>query len=336
MPLRLQDGGARLRLRRSNIRAPGISRRRHGTGFSYRHPDGSKLSSDELRRVKALAVPPAWSAVWICPAENGHIQAAGTDDAGRRQYIYHPRWRELRDREKFDRALAFGRTLTAARRRVTLLLRSGDMTREVACAAAFRLLDSASLRIGSDVYAEENGSYGVTTLLVSHVQVHQDTIRLDFPGKSGLQWDVEVKDPDLAGWLALGRGRKAGDPAIGYCNDDGSWSGLAASELNDFIHGLCGQGFSAKDFRTWQGTVAAAVELARYDGKPGITARRKAVAAAIKAVAERLGNTPAVARSSYVDPRLVDRFMDGQVPEAVTYSAAERSLPAFLGNEEQK
>ncbi len=274
--------------------------------------------------------------MWISPAENGHIQAAGTDDAGRRQYIYHPRWRELRDREKFERALAFGRTLTAARRRVTLLLRSGDTTPEVACAAAFRLLDSASLRIGSDVYAEDNGSYGVTTLLVRHVLVHEDTIKLDFPGKSGLQWDVEVKDPDLAAWLAMARGKQADDPAIGYRNDDGSWSGLAASELNDFIHGLCGQDFSAKDFRTWQGTVAAAVELARYNGKPGITARRKAVVAAIKAVAERLGNTPAIARSSYVDPRLVDRFMDGQVPDAVTYSAAERSLPSFLGNEEQK
>lgn len=274
--------------------------------------------------------------MWIAPAENGHIQAAGTDDAGRRQYIYHPRWRELRDREKFDRALDFGRTLTAARRKVTMLLRSGEATREVACAAAFRLLDSASLRIGSEVYAEDNGSYGVTTLLVRHVQVQGDTIRLDFPGKSGLRWDVELKDPDLADWLSVARGKDPDDPAIGYRSDDGTWSGLAASELNDFIHALCGPSFSAKDFRTWQGTVAAAVELARYDGKPGITARRKAVVAAIKAVAERLGNTPAVARSSYVDPRLVDRFMDGQVPDAVTYSAAERSVPSFLGSEEQK
>jgi DNA topoisomerase-1 len=268
--------------------------------------------------------------VWICPAPNGHIQAAGTDDAGRRQYIYHARWRELRDREKFDRSLAFGATLTTARRKVTRLLRSGEPTRQVACAVAFRLLDSASLRIGSEVYAEDNGSYGVTTLLVRHVQVRENTVRLHFPGKSGLQWDVELKDPDIAVQLAAVRDLKADDPAIGYRNGTGDWSGLAASELNEFIHELCGPEFSAKDFRTWQGTVTAAVALAGYDGKPNLTGRRKAVVAAMRAVSERLGNTPAVARKSYVDPRLVDRFMAGQIPDAATYSAAERSLPSFL------
>jgi len=320
------------RLRRSDCSRPGITRRGHGRGFSYRNADGSKVEEEaELARIRGLAIPPAWKDVWISPRPNGHIQATGVDDAGRRQYIYHPRWRELKDREKFDRVLDFGDTLPRARPAVTRLLRSEGATEEKAYAAAFRLMDIGALRIGNEEYAQSNGSYGVTTLLVRHVRVDGDEVHLDFPGKSGHRWTLAVRDADLAAALAPMLDRDPDEPALVYRDEDGQWATTTSARLNDFVKLRCGPEFTAKDFRTWQGTVTAAMALAARAGtRPSESARRRAVSSAMREVAEHLGNTPAIARGSYVDPRVVDRFHNGETLDADTYRAAERTLRSFL------
>ncbi|MFJ6279569.1 DNA topoisomerase IB [Arthrobacter subterraneus] len=319
------------RLRRSDCNKPGYSRSRHGKGFSYRNQQGQPLERDELRRVKELVIPPAWQEVWISPYPNGHIQAVGTDGAGRRQYIYHSAWREKKDREKFDRALDFGERLPSARRVITQHLRSNGSGRERAFAAALRIVDSGALRIGSAQYAAQNGSFGVTTLRVEHVTLSGPVITLGFPGKSGQQWDTTIEDADLAAALRPMVRREDADTMLAYRAADGSWHSIEASQLNEFLRQVTGGGFTAKDFRTWQATVVAAMELARLDLKAtSRTARQKAVAATMRSVAEHLGNTPAIARSSYVDPRLVDRFMSGEVIPVASYSASEKAVRELL------
>lgn len=319
------------RLRRSDCNKPGYTRSRHGKGFSYRNQQGQPLERDELKRVKELVIPPAWQEVWISPYPNGHIQAVGTDDAGRRQYIYHAAWREKKDREKFDRALDFGERLPSARRVITQHLRSNGSGRERAFAAALRIVDSGALRIGSAQYAAQNGSFGVTTLRVEHVTLSGPVITLGFPGKSGQQWDTTIEDADLAAALRPMVRREDADTMLAYRAADGSWHSIEASQLNEFLRQVTGGGFTAKDFRTWQATVVAAMELARLDLKAtSRTARQKAVAATMRSVAEHLGNTPAIARSSYVDPRLVDRFMSGEVIPVASYSASEKAVRELL------
>ncbi|MCJ8504547.1 DNA topoisomerase IB [Kocuria flava] len=322
----------RPRLRRSDCHRPGITRRGHGRGFAYARADGTKITDrEELDRIRALAIPPAWRDVWISPHPNGHIQATGIDDAGRRQYLYHPRWRELKDREKFDRVLDLGDALPRARPVVTRLLRSAGPTEERACAAAFRLVDAAALRVGTEEYAQTNGSYGVTTMLVEHVRTDGDEVHLDFPGKSGHHWSLSLRDADLAAALAPLLERDPQETALAWPDAEGRWVPLTSARLNHFVRERCGPDFTAKDLRTWQGTVTAALALAaRADTRPSHSARKKAVAAAVREVAERLGNTPAIARKSYVDPRVVDRFLDGETIDAATYPAAERGLRAFL------
>ncbi|KQO03090.1 DNA topoisomerase [Arthrobacter sp. Leaf234] len=320
------------RLRRSNTRRPGISRRRHGKGFSYRAPSGELLQNRaELERIKELVIPPAWKDVWIAPYPNGHVQAIGTDDAGRRQYMYHPAWREQKDREKFDRALDFGAKLPSARRAITQHLRSDGVSRERAFAAALRIVDSGALRIGSAQYAETNGSFGVTTLLVEHCTIDGGLIVFDFPGKSGQHWDTRLEDEDLAEALRPMVEREEADTVLAYQSENGVWHHVDGSQLNEFLRQVTGGPFTAKDFRTWQATVVAAMALAKEDlGATTRTARQKAVSATMKAVAEHLGNTPTVARTSYVDPRLVDRFMSGEVIPIGTYSASEKAVQELL------
>ncbi|PPB48490.1 DNA topoisomerase [Arthrobacter pityocampae] len=320
------------RLRRSNTRRPGITRRRHGKGFSYRAPDGTLLRDrDEVERIRELVIPPAWKDVWIAPYPNGHVQAIGTDDAGRRQYMYHPAWREQKDREKFDRALDFGAKLPSARRAITQHLRSDGAPRERAFAAALRIVDAGALRIGSAQYAEANGSFGVTTLLVEHCTIEGNTILFDFPGKSGQQWDTRLEDEDLAAALRPMLEREDPDTVLAYRTEDDAWHHVDGSQLNEFLRQVTGGPFTAKDFRTWQATVVAAMALAKEDlDATTRTARQKAVTATMRAVADHLGNTPAVARSSYVDPRLVDRFMSGEVIPITSYSASEKAVQELL------
>ncbi|WP_104159966.1 DNA topoisomerase IB [Arthrobacter sp. ZGTC212] len=321
-----------MRLRRSNCEHPGYSRRKRGRGFSYTGLRGDPLTEREtLERIRSLAIPPAWGNVWISPYANGHIQATGTDAAGRRQYIYHPYWRELKDREKFDRSLAFAQSLPAARRLITKHLRTDGAGPQRAYAAALRIVDAGALRIGGERYAEVNGSYGTTTLRVEHVSVQGDEVRFDFPGKSGQEWHTLIEDPDLVAALKPMLARPDPDTALAYEGADGTWHSIAASSLNDFLKEVTGGDFTAKDFRTWQATVVAAMHLAR--AFPLVSTKRdkqKAVTATAVKVAEHLGNTPAIARKSYIDPRVVDRFFDGEVIAVAGFSASETAVRLML------
>ncbi len=288
------------------------------------------MRDPQLRaRIESLAIPPAWTDVWISPHANGHIQATGLDAAGRRQYLYHPQWRETKDRIKYDRALDLAETLPAARRRVTMDLRAEGATRERALAAAFRMLDTGSLRVGSERYAEAHGSYGLSTLLCAHASVDGDVVRLDFPGKSGQEWESEIRDADLARVLGALQGRGPGERLLAW-RDGASWRALSAEEINDYVRERAGGDFTAKDFRTLRGTVAAAVSLARHGPERTARGRRRAVAQAMRDAADVLGNTPAIARSSYVDPRVVDRYDRGLTIDPARLGSAESELRRLL------
>ena len=321
------------RLRRSNCEHPGYTRRRWGRGFSYRGLAGEVLrDSGELRRIRELAIPPAWEDVWISPYPNGHIQATGQDAAGRRQYIYHPHWRRMKDREKFDRALALSQALPGARRIITKHLRAEGSGPERAFAAALRIIDSGALRVGGSRYAEMNGSYGTTTLLSEHVALDGSRLTLHFPGKSGQEWHVELDDEDLVAAVRPMLARPEPDTALAYIGVDGQWHSIDAAQLNGFLREVTTGDFTAKDFRTWQATVSAGMGLARaYDPQASNRAMQQAVAQTIREVAQRLGNTPAVARKSYVDPRVVDRFLSGEVIPVAGYSASETAVREMLG-----
>jgi DNA topoisomerase-1 len=318
------------RLRRSESAGPGIRRIRSGKGFTYRNPDGSTVRDEQLReRIRGLAIPPAWTDVWIAPYPNGHIQATGVDAAGRRQYIYHPTWREQKDRVKFDRALSLAESLPAARRRVTMDLRSEDAGREQALAAAFRMLDTGSLRVGSERYADEHGSHGLSTLLCSHATVSGDTVALRFPAKSGQEWESEITDPDLASVVRRLKRRGANARLLAYKNGAG-WHPLSAQEINDYVRERTGGDFTAKDFRTLRGTVAAAVSLAKQGTKASKGGRSRVVAQAMRDTAAVLGNTPTIARKSYVDPRVIDLYDHGTTIDPHRTDAAESELRALL------
>jgi DNA topoisomerase I len=320
-----------VRLRRSRSAGPGIHRVRAGTGFSYRDAAGATISDPELLdRIAGLVIPPAWTDVWIAPYPNGHIQATGVDAAGRRQYLYHPLWREQKDRAKFDRMLAFAEALPAARRTVTRDLRTEHLSRERVLAGAFRLLDSAALRIGSERYVDENGSFGLSTLLVAHAVVRDGgVVLLRFPAKSGRAWESELQDRDLAPLVAALK-RRGGRARLLAWHGGGAWHPISAEEINDDLRRRTGGEFSAKDFRTLRGTVAAALSLARSGPQRSAAGQHRAIVAAVKAASEVLENTPAIARASYVDPRLLDRYAHGETIDATRPASAESQLRALL------
>jgi DNA topoisomerase-1 len=267
--------------------------------------------------------------VWIAPHANGHIQATGLDAAGRRQYIYHEAWRRQKDRTKFDRALRLAEALPAARRTVTRDLRGDDPSRRV-LAAAFRMLDVGALRVGSERYADDNGSRGLSTLLCSHVAVSGSSITLRFPSKSGKTWSSQLDDPDLAAELArlAGRGPRARLLAV---REGDEWMPLSASDINDYVRQCTGGAFTAKDFRTLRGTAAAALSLARAGEIGSRSMQRRAVVQAMRDASSVLGNTSAIARKSYVDPRVVARFSLGKTVDASKPSSVESQLLALLG-----
>ncbi|HWL02579.1 MAG TPA: DNA topoisomerase IB [Microbacteriaceae bacterium] len=306
------------RLRRTRSTDPGIRRRRRGAGFSYTDPDGVVLrgasAEPVLERLHSLAIPPAWTDVWIATRPNAHIQATGVDAAGRRQYLYHRAWRERSDREKFERMLELARVLPEVRRGVTRDLRGEGLGRDRVLAGAFRLLDSASLRVGSDRYADEHGSYGLTTLLCAHASVHdEEDVILRFPGKSGQAWRSELSDPDLAALIAALKRRGPRARLLAWRDADGRVHPLRPEDVNADIRRRTGGDFTAKDFRTLRGTAVAAASLARAGARSSASGRRRAITAAMGAVADALGNTVAVARASYVDPRIVDRYERGEL-----------------------
>jgi DNA topoisomerase IB len=302
------------RVHRVEPTTPGYSRRRRGKGFSYLDARGRVIDDPQtLQRIRALAIPPAWTDVWICPDPWGHIQAMGTDAAGRRQYLYHPRWREWRDRLKFRRMHEFAGVLPVLRETVAKHLELPGLPRDKALATAARLLDRGYFRIGSEAYAERNNSYGLATLRKEHVRIDDDGVRFDYTAKGGKRRIVLVRDPQIEPVLReLKARRSGGSELLAYRDDAREWRDVRSTDVNEYLKETTGGRFSAKDFRTWHATVLGAVALAaRTDVRPSITARKRAVSSAVKEVAEFLGNTPAVCRRSYIDPRVLDRYFEG-------------------------
>jgi DNA topoisomerase I len=302
------------RLRRSDCSAAGLQRVRRGRGFSYLDPDGSPVTDPEaVLRIKQLAIPPAWQEVWICTDPLGHLQATGVDAAGRKQYLYHPRWRELRDREKFAHMEQFAALLPPLRRRVLATLRSGDeLDGDRVLACAVRLLDIGLFRIGSEEYADDDGGTGLATVLKEQVTVSGNEIIFDYLAKSGVRRVQAVQDPPTVDVVrALRRRRSGGDHLLAY-RQGRRWHRVRSEQISEYLKGLIGAQYTAKDFRTWNATVLAAVSLAA-DGHaaPTKAARKRAMDGAVRGVAEVLGNTPAVARRSYIDPRVFDRYQSG-------------------------
>ncbi|CAI9409100.1 DNA topoisomerase IB [Aestuariimicrobium sp. T2.26MG-19.2B] len=307
-----------MRLRRVSSHQPGWERRRSGRGFRYLDELGRPLGADDIARVKSLVIPPAWREVWICPLPNGHLQAVGTDDAGRRQYLYHPDWRAGRDRAKFQRVAAAAHHLPEARAQITRDLRSEGLTKERACATAVRLLDVGYFRVGNDAYTDANGSFGLTTLERRHVRRRGDDLVFSFVGKSGIVHTIEVSDPDAVAALAQMRARKGGSRLLAHHDGNHTlasgegWRDLTSADVNSYLADLFDGEFTAKDFRTWHAGVIAAEVLATTD-EPGTSeaSRKRAVKQAVMEVSSYLGNTPAIARSSYIDPRIIDLYESG-------------------------
>lgn len=301
------------RLRRADPSAPGFTRRRRGRGFTYHDFDGGRITDDDiLERIERLVIPPAWDDVWICPHPNGHIQAMGTDAKGRRQYRYHDAWRAKRDREKFQHMVAFGRALPKIRHFVHEHLQLEGMPRERVLAAAVRLLDAGFFRIGTEGYTEENGSVGLSTIRKEHVRIDGPAIVFDYPGKSGKRRLQAVVDDDSREVVEELLSRRGGGPELLAYKKGRRWADVRSDDINAYIKEIAGSEFSAKDFRTWSATVLACVALAVSSGTASTPSKRKrAVTRMYKEVSRYLGNTPAVCRSSYVDPRVVDRFRAG-------------------------
>ncbi|UFS59306.1 DNA topoisomerase IB [Subtercola endophyticus] len=334
-----------VRLRRSNVAGKGYRRVRAGTGFTYKDLNGDVLRDDELRaRIQHLAIPPAWSDVWIAPYANGHIQATGIDAAGRRQYIYHPTWREQKDRIKFDRALMLAEALPTARGKVTRDLRHEHPDRERASAAAFRMLDQGSLRVGSERYAEQHGSFGLSTLLCAHVNVSGDDVHLKFPAKSGQPWESDIRDAELAQVIAGLKRRGPNAHLLAFHTEThphttaehpkpatrAVWHPLDATEINAYVREQTGGDFTAKDFRTLHGTIAAAVSLAKAGPQTSEYKRKRAIAQSMRDAAAVLSNTPTIARTSYVDPRIVDKYTEGITIDPSRLASAETELRNLL------
>ncbi len=307
---------------------PGLRRLRRGKGFSYRGADGRPITDrDELARIRALAIPPAYTRVWICGNPRGHLQATGYDARGRKQYRYHPRWREYRDLGKFDRILAFGKTLPALRQRVRRDLALDGLSRDKLLALLVRLLDETLIRVGNDCYTRDNRSYGLTTLRTRHVRAQRGRLRFTFRGKSGQVREVELGDRRLVRIVRRVQ-QLPGQRLFQYIDDDGQLQPVDSGMVNDYLHAACSNGqvheFSAKDFRTWGGTVHAARILActPLPRKGGEQARRSALAKAVGEVAAILGNTPAVCRGSYIHPRVLEGWLDGSLQRAIPPATA--------------
>ena len=294
-----------MRLRRSSPSEPGIRRRARGRGFRYVDADGASPDDETLQRIRALAIPPAWTDVWICSSGQGHLQAVGTDAAGRQQYLYHQDWTASRDLAKFDRMVRFANALPQARRRVALHLRVEEPTRRRALACAFRIMDSALVRTGSEQYVRSSGSRGLSTMLCSAVTIHGSDLRLAFRGKAGVQHDLHIDDGALAAAVRPMAARSASRRArlLAY-RVGGTWCEIHSTDINDYVKDVVGEEFTAKDFRTWHATVAAADVLMSTEPPVDRRALAAATRAAAAEAANRLGNTPAVARRSYIDPRI--------------------------------
>jgi DNA topoisomerase-1 len=299
-------------LRRADCAGPGIRRVRRGRGFSFSDCDGTQIEDEEtLERIRQLAIPPAWREVWICPDPYGHIQATGYDEAGRKQYLYHERWQRRQAERKFELVREFALRLPKLRRAVTADLRRAGMPRERALACAVRLLDLGFFRVGSEVYAEENESFGLATVRREHVTIGKSEVVFDFPAKSGQRRIQSIRDAAARRALEAMYRRRSGPEDLLAFRQGKEWRDVRSDEINQYIHEYIGDRFTAKNFRTWHGTVLAAVELAGEEKPRSEAAAKRAIKRAVDQVSNALGNTPAVCRASYIDPRILDRYRDG-------------------------
>jgi len=320
-------------LRYSSDDRPGITRQRAGKGFSYRNPDGSVIrEADVLKRIRSLAIPPAWTDVWICPDPWGHLQATGRDARGRKQHRYHPQFRAAREAAKFGRMIEFARALPAIRERVERDLGKPGVPREKVLAAVVRLLELSLIRVGNEEYARLNRSFGLTTLRDRHARIDGPQVRFRFTGKSGRKHEVALRDRRLARVVARCQ-ELPGQDLFQYVDDEGDVRDVRSEDVNGYLREIAPD-VTAKDFRTWAGTVLAYRALRAL--QPDRAATRKAVVEAMKVTAERLGNTPTVARRSYVHPAIVEAYMGGQVADALVEVAEEQERPPAEASEEEE
>lgn len=307
---------------------PGIRRIARGKHFAYIGTDGKEITDEnELKRIKSLAVPPAYTDVWICPIAHGHLQATGRDARGRKQYRYHKRWREVRDETKYGRMIAFAQALPAIRKRIESDLGLPGLPREKVLATVVQLLETTAIRIGNDEYAKDNGSFGLTTLRNKHAKVDGSTVRFSFRGKSGIRHAIDLRDRRLARIVRQCQ-ELPGQQLFEYVDDDGATRAIDSADVNDYIRDISSEDFSAKDFRTWLGTVTCASLLAEQEAVETQTERKQRLTAVIADVAKRLGNTPAVCRKCYVHPQVLDAYMEqGALPTPAKMRHTEGLLP---------
>ncbi|HEY0796178.1 MAG TPA: DNA topoisomerase IB [Acidisarcina sp.] len=304
-------------LRYVTDKRPGLQRKRRGTGFRYTDADGSPVrDAATIKRIKSLAIPPAWTDVWICPIANGHLQATGRDSRHRKQSRYHPRWREVRDETKYERMALFGKALPKIRERVEHDLSLPGLPREKVLATIVRLLETTFIRVGNEEYARQNKSFGLTTMRTRHVDVEGSKIKFDFKGKSGVHHTIDVNDRRLARTVKRCLDLP-GYELFQYLDSEGEPHTIDSADVNDYLREITNESFTAKDFRTWAGTVLAHMMLQEFEAFDSEAQAKKNVIRAIEAVAERLGNTPSVCRKCYVHPAVLESYLSGAAIEAV-------------------
>lgn len=313
---------------------PGIHRKRVGTGFSYTDSDGKLLRDPVQRaRIRSLAIPPAYEDVWICPDPDGHLQATGRDARGRKQYRYHPRWREIRDANKYEEMIEFGRLLPKLRACIARDMAQRGLSREKVLATIVELLQTTLIRIGNDDYAKENKSYGLTTLRTRHVAIEGGTLRFEFKGKSGKVWKLKLHDRRIAR-IVKACHDLPGQDLFQYFDEDGKRRGISSSDVNAYLREISGHDITAKHFRTWAGTLLAATALSKCESASSMTARKKNIKAAIEEVAKRLGNTPTICRKCYVHPEVLTAYLDGEHMADDTLEARDADALDGLRSEE--
>lgn len=312
----------RAHLKYVNPDAPGILRRRRGKTFAFVKPTGSPVKDDNtLSRIRSLVIPPAWEDVWISPDPRGHIQAIGRDARGRKQYKYHPDWRKVRDENKYDHVIEFAKVLPKIRRAARKHLKLPGLPREKVLAAVVLVMEKTLIRVGNEEYAKQNGSYGLTTLQDRHAHISGKRVRFHFRGKSGVEHDIDLEDPQLAKIVHQCR-ELPGQELFQYLDENGQVRDIGSSDVNDYLRTITGRDFTAKDYRTWAGTVLAAKALQAFEAESNGRGLKKNMVRAIETVAERLGNTKAVCRKCYIHPAILDAYLDGNLATRLKERAA--------------
>jgi DNA topoisomerase-1 len=312
-------------LRYTTDSRPGIRRIRKGKGYAYVDGNGRRVrAAAELARIRSLVIPPAWTDVWICPDPRGHLQATGRDARGRKQYRYHPKWREVRDETKYDRVIGFARVLPVIRRKTSDHLKRQGLPREKVLATVVQLLEKTLIRVGNGEYARTNRSYGLTTMRDGHVEVKGPLVRFTFRGKSGVEHEIDLNDRRLARIVKQCRDLP-GYELFQYYDEDGQRQTVGSDEVNAYLKEVTGQDLTSKDFRTWAGTVLAAQLLREFEPFGSDTQAKKNIVAAVEMVAKKLGNTRAVCRRCYIHPAIFDAYLDGSMMETIAQRARKVS-----------